>query len=833
MPYFALFRCRSRAFPVASSLAFSVLVPLVGFAAPPIKPAANVRTSPVYLLFQGAIAATKAGDSLKAERLYRDALKIEPTLAPAWANLGLLLARKTGRTDDAIRALVRAAELAPREDAFWAQLSAVQLSAKRYADSAVSARKALALAPANGLALGNLATALMVTGKYAASVPILQRLSVARGGRDPQVTRSLIYALAQSGKKRDALTLARKLAVSLPRNADAQRLLADLSAQNGDMKGAQAAYARAAALAPADPGVAVNAALASEMAGSRGDAVVQLTRIVAAKPNYAPAHFHLGRLFYADPADKTGSRFKKAEAEFKIATSLDPKNPLYVTDQGLATLFQGKTRFDDARRLFRAALSLDPTIAAAHLGLATIGEQSGDFALAAAEYRATLAVDPNNQKARRSLAGALFAGGKKDEAYKEFDELARRDPKDTTFLKEAASLLLNDNRAKDAATAYETVVKRDPLDVGAHIGLGQALEASARSAEAEAQYRIALAVEPKNETATVALAKLLEAGGQPVEAIKAYENLARLDPQSNLAHYELGQLYNAQKRPDDALAQFRLLTLKRDDPNRLVYRMAPGSLLASLKRWPEAVTEFAALAAEERAPEVRYALAEAQEFAGYAADAEATLDALAREAETTGDPGAVPASRTALAAFYERQNRTDEAAKSFEMVLAAQPQNTDARGGLRRIREKQNKLGALYTFLEALAIGPADAVAPNLAATRTAEQTYLADRKTTELRDFARRLSARFPKSRDTLLLEARASLVSAPPTSAEREDAVAALRRAVALDPRDPQAQFQLGNHLEALNRSDEAAAAYRATLAADPQNALALAALKRLGKS
>jgi tetratricopeptide (TPR) repeat protein len=107
---------------------------------------------------QTALKLHDAGQLDDAERLYREAVKSDPRLAPAWHGLGLV-AHARGDAAGAIDCLSRAVLLNGAEATYHNDLGAALQSQSRLSDATASYRRALALRPDYAEACCNLGSA--------------------------------------------------------------------------------------------------------------------------------------------------------------------------------------------------------------------------------------------------------------------------------------------------------------------------------------------------------------------------------------------------------------------------------------------------------------------------------------------------------------------------------------------------------------------------------------------------------------------------------------------------------------------------------------------------
>jgi tetratricopeptide (TPR) repeat protein len=282
----------------------------------------------------------------------------------------------------------------------------------------------------------------------------------------------------------------------------------------------------------------------------------------------------------------------------------------------------------------------------------------------------------------------------------------------------------------------------------------------------------------------------------------------------------------------------RKLTLSKTDPTRITYLMAPANLLIERKRYGEAVTDLSRLAAENRGAEenreLRYALADAQEKAGQYAEAEATLIKLAGEMKDTETK--VRAS-AAVASFYERRNRPGDAIQVYKDALMIDPGSIVARTGLRRVYDNMKQPEAAAAFLESLALAGKES--PDLAASASVAQYYTEENRREKYVVFARRAAVKYPKNPDALKLYAQALQHSGTgEMKPETRQEISRLYRQIAdIDPKNAEAEYQIGVQQEALGNKEEAISAYKraAALETEASGAAAMGkakvALARLG--
>ena len=145
----------------------------------------------------------------------------------------------------------------------------------------------------------------------------------------------------------------------------------------GDLKGAEAAFEKVAAM---DPGYAdgwVNIGRARLQEGNLAGAEEVLRRALALAPTLAKTHFFLGVVL------KNDGRYDEALRHLRAAAELYPRDRVVLNQLGRVLFL--KRHFRDAVQQFEAVLRIDPEDLQAHYNLMLCFQGLGDHTRAAAE----------------------------------------------------------------------------------------------------------------------------------------------------------------------------------------------------------------------------------------------------------------------------------------------------------------------------------------------------------------------------------------------------------------------------------------------------------------
>jgi tetratricopeptide (TPR) repeat protein len=251
-------------------------------------------------------------------------------------------------------------------------------------------------------------------------------------------------------------------------------------------------------------------------------AVAAFREAVRLKPEYAEAHYNLGRLL------SDLGKLDEAIAEYREAIRLQPKYADAHRNLGLAFKKQGK--LDEVIATYREAIRLNPEYADAHLTLGTALGQQGKLHEAAAACREAIQLNPEYPDAHFTLGTALSLQGKLDEAIAAFREAIRLNPDLVDAHYHLGITLGNQGKLDEAVAELRGVVRMKPEDARGHLDLGVALHQQGRLEEAASAYREAIRLQPKNADAHRNLGVAYLSQGKLSESVDAMRESVRLAP---------------------------------------------------------------------------------------------------------------------------------------------------------------------------------------------------------------------------------------------------------------------------------------------------------------
>ena len=817
-----------------------------------------------------------------ASQKYREALALLPNDPAARLSLAVSL-HKTGRLAEALEEYLAARELLPRDALVLARIAELRLrlgqpdeAVRTYLDladlhldlgeraRAVAAwRSALEHADGQRRHLQAIKEALARAGVQELLGEVEAALAQARPERLPasmaaaEPVRLPSAELAPPDKSRSAAPPSAEAgpapASTRPAQAvddPAQRLAeAEQHARAGEVAAAIADYLRAADLLSDEEAAAAARRAAAGLVGDwlEGD-LEEAARLPAAKraialEAMAASHAHLAR----------GQALAALDECFRAIGAGYDYLPAQVR---LAQVYRQMGRDDEARERVEMVVDLH--------------KLRGEPRRAAATIRTQIALEPEREELWRRLvdcdlaardseqaaddllawAERLFAAGNADGAIERQREALRIAPRADHWLKHGYSLedlgqveaaLAAFEAARELAPAEELIAAAQSR-CEALLGRWPAMEGNLGfvlaavpvdpilAEEAIARYRAALARQGESSALRYCLGMALHAVGQSDEAAMHLARAAAGDGRpARLARYNLARLELAAGQTARAIVHLQGVgTPATADETDRALALASHQLLAEAceraSDWEGAARALEALRLANPSDETLYArLGEVQFRAGQVPAALTTLDQLADLYRARGDDDRAaaiyqgmtefapddPLPREKLGRLHLELGRIEAGLNQLELAVTLQ---------LERHRDAEAADNLLLMLDTCRQSDPTRAliVRERLAGLRPGD---------VELR---RELVAAYLKAGRSVraLAEAR-SMVDYLLGEERLEEAAAALRLVVQLDPWNLGEQVRLGNLLAQLGRTDEAVAALKRVLARDPGNQTAARSL------
>lgn len=530
-------------------------VPASAGHAPPGTPPARIYDA------EGAWFAEN-GDLKCAAASFQQALRLEPRLAEAHFDLGLVR-QNQGQTASAISEFRLALQYDP---ALLQARCALGSSLGDPAEAEAEFRKALAANPQLVCALDGVAQALVKERRYEAAIDYWrQALRIQPDA--PDLHLSLAAATYKVAKAREAEGL------------------------------------------PALDGAGV------------ADAIRMLTDLIQSHPNMTAAYFTLGNIYANERRDR------EAADEYKEVTRRNPADSVALAAEVGALI--NASAYSEALTPARDYVRLKPRDPSGHVMLGTVYQQLGDYAKAEPELELGVARAPDNFEARYQLGLVLARMGKPDQALPQLQKAVALKPGDRAAQFQLVSVLrslgksqestqlvqqlrkeqdneslnsqlasegtkandlLQAGNAAEAAQIYRHMLEERPDSAWTAYNLALALEAMDDTKGAEDTLRKAISIDPKLAKIQSELGRLKLTEGNLPSAQKWLQSALALDPGLVDARGNLAMVY---ARKGDLLPAEKLLRQAlEDNPGYKEGHLNLGLILAQQNRKSDAEVEL-------------------------------------------------------------------------------------------------------------------------------------------------------------------------------------------------------------------------------------------------
>ena len=196
---------------------------------------------------------------------------------------------------------------------------------------------------------------------------------------------------------------------------------------------------------------------------------------------------------------------------------------------------------DEAERLYRDALQIDPHFTEARNDLGLLLERRGRHDEALQEFRRVIDTDPEFGEAYNNIGIVERSRGRTQEAEEAFRRALKASPEFAGAYSNLALLLEDRREFAEAESLLRQAVKRAPKDPDIRSNLGALLHLLGRDEEAVQELSRATTLDPHSASAWNNLGTALGRLGRPAEEMAAYRRALSLDPSSAEVHYNLGR----------------------------------------------------------------------------------------------------------------------------------------------------------------------------------------------------------------------------------------------------------------------------------------------------
>lgn len=310
-------------------------------------------------------------------------------------------------------------------------------------------------------------------------------------------------------------------------------------------------------------------------AGRTRDAEATARGLLKTAPNDLDAHKLLGRIYLrqlgesqnaVSSSSPSGNVLDQAIAEYEKIVDLDGKD--VSNRMVLGQLYSVKHQPQKAEAQFKIAQSIDPDSEEVVLNLARLHAESGDMQLAAKVIEDVPVQDRTAKM--ESVLGATYDQLKRPkDAIAAYRRALDMEPGEARTIAALAQSLLNDDQLDEALKQYRDLLDADPDDVASLIRVSEILRRQGKYEDALASAKKAAEKDADNLEAGYNQGLLLDVLGRYDEAVHVYQHMVELTSHANGAYTgeeknnrgiflaRLASVYHEQNKVDLAVATYQ------------------------------------------------------------------------------------------------------------------------------------------------------------------------------------------------------------------------------------------------------------------------------------
>jgi tetratricopeptide (TPR) repeat protein len=463
------------------------------------------RETAIAKLYQEANQYLSAGNPKAAAESYERALQFNARDPRLHYNLSLAL-DKLGDLASERRELEKSVELDPNVAVAQNQLGLLALRRGQQEEAERRFTKALTIDPKFAEAQSNLGVLYSQQGKNAEAAALFQEAIK----NDPNYSKAYVnlgLLMAQQGALPQAEQQLRSAIRVNSNDASAYAALGMLQAKTGHGAEAVKSFQKAVTLEPASAQAHLNLGIALVDQFDRPGGLNEFSEAARLDPNFAAAHYNLGRFFYEI------GKYDEAGRELEIANRLPPGSA--DTMYFLALTAKQQNQPERSTELLQKVVALRPDNADAQYLLGQNLDHSGDTPAAIQHWKAAVQADPNHSQALYNLAKALNKIHDPDaklyqdrfDALQKSQQISDRVSQLGNFALEAANAQ-NWPQAMEQMNEAIQLCGRCPESAHLHKNLGLFYGRTGNVDEARKELHTALELEPDDADAQNALAMI-------------------------------------------------------------------------------------------------------------------------------------------------------------------------------------------------------------------------------------------------------------------------------------------------------------------------------------
>jgi len=214
-------------------------------------------------------------------------------------------------------------------------------------------------------------------------------------------------------------------------------------------------------------------------------------------------------------------------------------------------------KLQEAAKLYRQVLQMEPDHAGAMLLLAMVAEATGQKDEALSLAIRSLQIRPDNPTGINFLGNLLKSQGRYDDAIEIFVGGLESFPANYEILNNLGLTLEAAGRYEEAEEVYKRVIALKPDQFAPYNNLGNVYRKLRRLRESIQCYEKALSLSPQSAVVWINLGIVLKDAGQYDQAETIFQKVIKLDPNQSQAHSALAGLYRMKGNLQAAIVAYR------------------------------------------------------------------------------------------------------------------------------------------------------------------------------------------------------------------------------------------------------------------------------------
>jgi tetratricopeptide (TPR) repeat protein len=610
------------------------------------------------------------------------------------------------------------------------------------------------------------------------------------------VFKSLYDLSIQKGDKDNAVTYLKRYVAIKPADADAQKNLAEIYYEKKNPEGALNAYRAAIKADPAIKGIYRHyIELLTSSKADHAELVAAFSGAIAATEADASTYASLGSDYHQR------NLCPKAIEMFQKAMQLDPRNNAILTE--LADC-QAKTgNIKEAIITYEQAVSVNPSAVAEYKELGDLYTQQKNTQQAIGMYKKYLDRKPSDVKVALGVAENAFNQKSYDEAVKYYEMAKLDDVKDASLLFRFAQACYLNKNLKRASELFRMVTDLNPQNSEAFRILYEiALRDNSMRSDAAVYLKKYLALKPQDAVAQKNLGDMLYEQKDFPGALSGYRAAIKADPKINGIYKKYVELVMQRGTKEEIVKALTSAIAANEADAGMYYEL--GSFYQKQAAYSKAVEMYQKAAQmDSKNIAVLSALAECQ-----AKNGDVQQATVSYEQAIAMNPLAVHEYKS-LGDLYMQQNKKDQAMASYRKYIDKDTTNTPLILAVAEYAFKNRDFDGAILYLNMVHGEEAKKTSYLLMLGQACYQSKTCNKA----ESIFKQLSVLLPQNSDVFK-----TLFDISIKNNNTAEAVAALKKYLALKPEDAAAQKQLGDFLYDQKDMPGAVAAYGAAIKADP---------------